>query len=109
MNYQALTILGVATLAACSKQATDTLPPFPRIEEALLAYANCLDASGRKLAVPPDGAETLAQEVVTNCRGLRRRALALKVVPVMFSTVAEFDTFHFGFARRAIEKYRAKR
>lgn len=109
MKSQVLTIVCAAILASCSKQSADTLPPFPKIEEATVAYANCLDESGRSLAAQQGQTELLAYRTVASCRKLHSRAIALKVVPVMFPTIAEYDAFHFRMARRAVEVSRAKR
>ena len=108
MKTHAFVIGCAATLSGCSGQAAGALPPLHAIEKATLAYANCVDASARKLAAEPGTVERLAQQAVGSCRELREKALALKGVPVMFPTVAEYDATHLGLARQTIESSRAK-
>ena len=108
MKTQAFAMVCSIIVSGCSGQAADTLPPLATIEKATLAYANCIDAAARKLAARSGAAEMFAQQAVGNCRGLRAKALALKGVPVMFPSVAEYDAAHLGLARQAVESARAK-
>jgi hypothetical protein len=93
-------------MSACSAQPAASLPPLHDIEQATLAYANCVDQAARKLGVKPTGVEELARQAVGSCRELREAALKLKSVPVMFPSVAEFDAVHAGLARSTIEASR---
>jgi len=108
MTTYALAMVCAITLSACSGQAADTLPPLPTIEKATLAYANCVDERARKLAAGPGSEEILARQAVDSCRELRAKALALKGVPVMFPTVAEYDATHLGLARQTIKSSRPR-
>jgi len=108
MKTHALAVVCAIALPACQEQAADALPPLSTIQEATLAYANCVDKTARNFAVQPGRAEVLAQSVIDSCQELRSQAIDLKAVPVMFSTVAEFDAMHFGVARQSIETSRAK-
>lgn len=108
MKARALALVSVIVVAACSGQAADSLPPLPTIEKATLAYANCVDSAAQKLAAGSGGADVLAQQAVDSCRELRKKALDLKGVPVMFPNVAEYDATHLGLARQTIENVRRK-
>ena len=108
MKLLAIAAICVVAVSACSGQAADTLPPLPTIEKATLAYANCVDVAARKLASQSDGVDILARRAIEGCRDSRAKALALKGVPVMFPTVAEYDAMHIGLAKQAIEKSREK-
>ena len=107
MKARSFALVGAIAISACSGQAADTLPPLPTIENATLAYANCVYAAARKLAARSGGANLLAEQAVASCRELRAKALALKGVPVMFPSVAEYDSTHLGLARQTIENSRA--
>ena len=108
MKLPTIAAICAVAVSACSGKAADTLPPLPTIEKATLAYANCVDVAAQTLASQSDGVDVLAKRAVDGCRDLRAKALALKGVPVMFPTVAEYDAMHFGLAKQAIEKFRAK-
>ncbi|MBX9880636.1 MAG: hypothetical protein K2X73_01550 [Sphingomonas sp.] len=108
MKIPAVAAICAVAVSACSGKASDTLPPLPTIEKATLAYADCVDIAARKLASQMDGVDVLAKRAVDGCRDLREKALALKGVPVIFPTVAEYDATHFGLAKQAIENSRAK-
>jgi hypothetical protein len=108
MKAQAFALVCAIAVSACSASAGDALPPLATTEKATLAYANCVDTAAGKLAARPDQAAILARNAVGSCRDLRAKALALKSVPVMFESIAEFDAIHLHLARLSIESARAK-
>lgn len=108
MKLPVIAAICAVAVSACSGKEADTLPPFPTIEKATLAYANCVNIAAGKLASEPDGADVVAKRAVDGCRDLREKALALKGVPIMFPTVAEYDATHLGLAKQTIERLRAK-
>ena len=97
-----------AALSACSGESADAPPPLAIIEQAALDYAGFVDQAAGKLAQAPRRAADLARRAVASCRELRAKALALKGVPVMFPTIAEFDASHLDAARHRIDSARGK-
>ncbi len=98
--------VSAVALTACSGQAATPGPPLANIERATLTYANCVLRRARQSAARPGSTDEVAQQVVASCAEARSEALNMRSVPVMFSSVDEFDTVHLDIARHEINEIR---
>jgi len=96
-------IVGALLTMACS---SDPMPDVERTQAAVLAHARCIDDAVKSLDVSASTIEKQAERVRGRCSQERRRALALKAVPVFEATVEEYDELQGGLAIRLITQKR---